>query len=73
MESADDAYFRETALLVAESQKMVAAAHAATHRAARAAEEIRKQIAESLELIEATKKVRKIKPAMVGGIPGRVL
>ena len=73
MESADDAYFRETSLLVAESQKMVADAWAANNRAARAAEETRKRIAESLELIEATKKVRKIKPAMVGGIPGRVL
>ena len=65
MESADDGYFRETALLVAESQKMVAVAWAANHRAARVAAETRKRIAESLKLVEASKKLGKIKPAIV--------
>ena len=64
MGNADDDYFRETALLVAESQKMVASAQAATRRAARSAEKTRKRIAESLELIEAAKKAKRIKPAM---------
>ena len=67
MESADDAYFRETSLLVAESQKMVADAWAANNRAARAAEETRKRIAESLEAIETSRKLAKIKPAMISG------
>ena len=64
MESADDAYFRETSLLVAESQKLVASAWAANYRAARAAEETRKRIAESLKLVEESKKLRTIKPAI---------
>lgn len=65
MESAEDAYFRETALIVAESQRMVAAAREASHRAAIAAAETRKQIDESMALIEAAKKLPKIKPAMI--------
>ena len=65
MESAEDAYFRETALIVAESQRMVAAAREASHRAAIAAQLTRKQIDESMALIEAAKKLPKIKPAMI--------
>lgn len=57
----ESAAIRETALIVAESQRMVADAWEVNRRAARAAEETRKRIAESLELIEAAEKARRIK------------
>ena len=57
MGDADDLYFRETAHLVAESQKLVAEAWAESRRVALNVEETKKRIAESLELIKAAKKL----------------
>ena len=57
MGNAEDLYFRETAHLVAESQKLVAGAWAESRRVALNVEETKKRIAESLKLIEAAKKL----------------
>jgi len=57
MGNADDLYFRETAHLVAESQKLVAVAWAESRRVALNVEETKKRITESLKLLQAAKKL----------------